>query len=381
MKLRFHEVVALSLLLVSALTTTGLAATKYDIADLGAGVIPSAINQEGDVVGTIVSAAGGPEAFLYSNGVVMGVGQLGGTGSWGLAINDYADMAGSICMDDVCKENPYWGLQRHGFIQKKGQVTDLMTTTGMMEAAKINNSDVILGEVDPNTLPEDCSAEIILYDHISGNVTDSILSCGEDTRPIYPSGLNDLGEAIFIKSYCGSWECSTSYLYSGGDLQALPADLPDNTWIPWSANDINNYGQIVGKYGYDQGVLYSQSYTIIPDVHRLRFIPEAINNQGVMVGRALDMTVSSKEPPQKPKWLSPKWDSKKPIAEYSRPATYADNRLLILQELLTKADDQWILEWVFDLNDKGQIVGYGTKNGEPEHGFILTPVKVNRAHE
>lgn len=36
-------------------------------------------------------------------------------------------------------------------------------------------------------------------------------------------------------------------------------------------------------------------------------------------------------------------------------------------------EDQWVLEDVVDINDNGLIVGYGTKNEDLYHGFLLIP--------
>lgn len=33
----------------------------------------------------------------------------------------------------------------------------------------------------------------------------------------------------------------------------------------------------------------------------------------------------------------------------------------------------WVLDVAYGINDKGQIVGYGSVNGQ-SHGFILTPI-------
>ena len=357
---------ALVLLLLAVLSAPGFAATKYDITDLGTGVIPSAINQNGDVVGTIVSNDAGPQAFIYRAGIVVGLGQMGGTASWGLGINDSAVIVGSVCMDELCKQNPYWGLQRHGFLAKEGQITDLMSAAGMLEGARINNSGQVLGR----QYIDGYQQKIVLYDSANALLTDISQGHGQNTS-LTPRGLNNLGDAVFIESFCGSYECSNSLLYSGGTLQLLPKDM----YLAWDVADINDLGKIVGTSGpYLRGVLYYKELTFIPHANLLAFAPDAINNEGVMLGRARDARALPTVFTKRPIWLS-----HKPAPDlYSNPAVYEKSKLTILQERLTKTADQWILEEAFDINDKGQIVGYGRKNNEEEHGFLLTPASIKK---
>jgi probable HAF family extracellular repeat protein len=363
LKVISYKTAVLSLLL-AVLAPPVFAASRYTVTDLGAGVIPSALNNYGDVVGTIVHADAAPQAFIYGGGVVVGLGQLGGTASWGLGINDSADIVGSVCMDDVCTQNPYWGAQRHGFLAKEGKITDLGSVAGMMEGAKINNSGLVLGTTYTDNIPK-----IILYDSNNAKVTDITPFRADNHHSLSARGLNNLGEAVFVENLCGSYECSYSYLFSDGALQVLPPDR----FVAWDIADINDQGEMVGTSGDTlRGVLYYQDLTFIPDANLLSFAPEAINNEGVMLGRARDVRQSMQFPAKRPVWLS-----HKPAPDlYSNPAIREKSNITLLQERLVKSQDEWVLENVFDINDKGQIIGYGKKNGDPEHGFLLTPVQI-----
>lgn len=351
------KIAALSLGL-TVLASPGFAGTKYNITDLGAGVIPSAINKSGHIVGTIVVPGSAPEAFIYREGIVKGLGQLGGTASWGLGINDSAGIVGSICLDEVCTKIPYAG-KREGFLAVEGKVTNLMSAAGMVAGFRINNSGLILGD---GIL--DGRREVILYDSKKGTATNISEGLDQYTIPPRPRALNNLGDAVFTESYCSTCFV-TAYLFRGGTLRALPQDV-----YAWEVSDINDKGQIVGDTGYDnRGFVYSQDLTILrDDIHGVHFGPEAINNQGVMVGRAgtSEMRLFRK----KPMWH-------KPVDQLPfEPAIFAKGKITLLQAQLAKTDDQWKLEEVFDINDKGQIIGYGSKNGDMEHGFLLTPANM-----
>lgn len=356
----------LGLQLTLSFATTEATASRYRVTDLGAGIIPAAINRNGDVTGTAVSLFSAPEAFLFRSGTVTRIGGLGGTGSWGLAINDTAEVVGSICLEEVCKENPHWGWRRHAFILKNGKVTDLNPSTGMMEATKINNSGWILGETDPRTLPRACRGKLVLYDHTKGDIMATMMACGEESNRIIPTGLNHRGEAIFVKSDCGTWRCAESYLYSQGKIVSLPG----NAWISWRAAAINDKTRVAGRYDYTRG---APLFGLARDTGNPHFVPAAINNVGLVVGNATDTSgLQTKKP--KPKWLSSLLERATSQSAPCVPATFADGKITVLQDQLAAGNSEWTLEWVFDVNDKGEIIGYGTKDGDPLHGFILSPL-------
>jgi hypothetical protein len=54
------------------------------------------------------------------------------------------------------------------------------------------------------------------------------------------------------------------------------------------------------------------------------------------------------------------------------PFLYSDGVMRDLNSLIS-ADSDWELTFVGDINDNGNIVGYGTKDGWP-HAFLLTPL-------
>jgi probable HAF family extracellular repeat protein len=68
---------------------------SYTITDLGANILPSAINNNGQVAGYIqVPATGYDRAFLYSAGVIQNLGTLGGDLSAAYGINNIGQVTG-----------------------------------------------------------------------------------------------------------------------------------------------------------------------------------------------------------------------------------------------------------------------------------------------
>jgi len=123
-------------------------------------------------------------------------------------------------------------------------------------------------------------------------------------------------------------------------------------YTPWSeAESINNHGQVVGWRNQP-----NTSTTYLPfiwdatnglvDLPYLRrgARPSAINNEAQIVG-SIDGNVA---------------------------ALWQDGSIYDLNDLLF-ANTGWSLEYATGINDLGQIVGYGTYNGQQE-GFLLTPL-------
>src|SRR5262245_5112650 len=58
--------------------------------------------------------------------------------------------------------------------------------------------------------------------------------------------------------------------------------------------------------------------------------------------------------------------------ELDRALLYSGKRVDL--NSLIPSDSHWKLAWAWDINNKGQIVGYGTNPDRQQHAFLLTPV-------
>jgi|GEM_PF-3135798 len=186
-------------------------------------------------------------------------------------------------------------------------------------------------------------------------VSDSLLINSDGTtqdlgrlNPNFPDGtfayaINNLGQVV------GS---------SGGEAfiwtqETGIAQIP-NTYFFGDASDINDQGKVVGTYGTagsgTHGFIYNlntKTTQIIPEVGEYYNIAASgINSKNDVVGGYYDGT--------------------------ARAILYSNGAIQTLNNLIP-ANSGWFLEFAYDINDIGQIIGNGTLNGE-RSGFLLTPI-------
>ena len=330
-------IMSVLLLFISLFTGQGFAySTHYTITDLGTNLDPKAINNAGQVVGTLTDVNGYKQAFLYTNGTVKALGMFGFE-SWGLGIND----AGTV----VGKFASFSGVS-HAFVSQNGQFTDLFGATGMNAATGINNAGEIIGTITLSPRPYIRYVHTILYNNGGiidiSNIAES-LGLVDISSDSIPNGLNNAGQAIIFQSLCASYECDLSALFSGGTVIGYPGGF--------DAYDINDHGEVIGTselFLHVDCYLYgSGGATTLSDFGGGYCVPRAINNLGQIVGTASDPD------------------------RYLHSFVYNKAPMSDLQELIP-ANSGWEIQGVYDINDRGQIIGTGTISGET-HAFILTP--------
>jgi len=299
------------------LTNTGFAEIlPYEITDLGPGEAWG-INDAGQVVGYSSGYA-----FLWdsTNGMID-LGTLGGSASTAYGINDAGQVVGYSGSDYVS-----------GFIWDS--INGMRYLDGIgdteSEARDINNS----GQVVVWTFNYS-----FLWDSTSG-VT--------DLGSVTAWGINDAGQVVGEEYFSGQ---PHAFLWDDGDTIDLGTLGGRNS----RAYAINNAGQVVG-YAYSAGgdrhaFLWEDGEMI--DLGTLGgpySSAHGINNEGQVVGYLFTSGEG---------YSGFLWDS--------------ENGMIELSDLLFDSPGWDRLTYAMDINNYGQIVGWGSIDGEI-HAFLMTPV-------
>ena len=265
-------------------------------------VLPKAINNLGQVTGSLLDQYADFYAFFYSGGQTVEIPSVYDT--TGLAINNHGVVAGGY-------SDGYGSFIWPGTLIPFGPANSF--------ANGINNSGTVVG--GPSA-----------YVYQSGVVID--LGLGPES---IATGINNSGQVV------GNNGSGGTFLWRNGHITSLPL---------LNAIAINNNGDILGNIqsasGNPQPVLdVGGLLTNIPlPAGTTDSVVYALNDRDHVVG-IVQLNGTTIEP-----FL---WNGK-----------------FCLLNSLIPASSGWVLEQVAGINDKGQIVGYGTLNGA-EAGYILTP--------
>jgi len=323
-------------LLVAACLSTSFGAAgheTYEVTEVGypAAGLSYAINRSGVVVGTSFTSDG-ERAFRFADGLFGWLPTRGGI-TYGFAVNDRGDAVGGCMLAR---------LQRmHACLWDGVRAKDLGTLAGDQDsrALGINRSREVTGT--SGDFPH-----AFVYRH------------GIMTRLDDHGAFLSIGNAINVHGHVAGWlqradGTSRAFIHDGVELHELGL-LPGGDWSGAAA--LNDAGDLVGSANVDSTRYHAALFTAgnVIDLGTLGgeySAAAAINNRGEIVGWS----------EARFGWLSAFVWRKGHMVRLSRQL-----------EPVTGAG--WVLHAATGINDKGQIVGYGTRYGEPRV-FLLTPVE------
>ena len=319
-------------------------AATYTVTDLGTlggtESIATAINASGEITGGATTSAGAYHAFLYANGSMKDLGTLGGPSSQGQGINKSGEIAGYAQLPPAISAGwpPRPVSLYSGFTDSNGVMTALGAPGGAAYA--INDAGQVVGE---------CSGGACLFS--AGTVT-SLGSLGGTSGSTEATAMNSSAEVVGY-SYLPDGNFR-GFFWINGSMTALGTLGGD-----WSqAYGINDAGEITG-IAYTSGNLGAHAFIYangsMKDLGTLGgaySTGTAINSKGVVVGYATPAN---------------------PNATSYHAFVYAGSKMYDLNGLIGSKSG-WVLESANGINDSGEIVGYGSINGN-EHGFLLKPTK------
>jgi len=336
-------------LLAGALCAAPAAAAppRYAIVDLG--VLPGgggfsrpyAISNDGHVVGAMSVGSGLVEAFMWRNGVLTDLGDLGAVhdNSYALGINDAGQAVGFSRLGDAPFEGP-----DVPFVWQSGVMSVLPGTQTNGVAAAINNGGTVVGAIGT---PGDERAA-----RWSGGAW-SLLT-GLTGVPGGARAINEAGQIAGTYEQAGG---THGFLWEAGvvtDLRDLPGG-DDFTLV----NALSEIGWVVGESaGADarhaflwRAGIGMVDLGVLPSGGGLGSASFGVNASGWVVGES-----GVAGPVNKRAFL---WSG--------------DTGMLDLNELLGPAAG-WLLTSAFAINDAGWITGIGLNPDGQSRAFVLTPV-------
>ena len=299
------------------------------------------------------------------------------------AINDSGHVTGISKKLHAC-----CGYENHPFLWINGQMQDLYpyeTSSYGSNATDINNNDQIVGEIPTTNGPippgHTYNNHAFIWDEING-INDLGILGGYFSGAL---GINNSGQVVGVTNVDGGssrafiWDETNEMqdllgvisraeaINDSGVVVGQAADIPDAAFIWDEANgvreivsigsgnadpfDINNSGQVVGRYWPDERAFIWDETNGMQDIGTLAegiTLARSINDLGQVVGSSRIDNV---------------WHA----------FLYQNGSMDDLNDLIPEGSG-WVLEHAQDINNNGQIVGIGFLNGNDNHGFLLTPI-------
>lgn len=338
----------------------------YEIIDLGdlgyiGGSRAQAINNDGQIVGVLIQSAGTLQghAFLWTPGTLMqDLGTLpGGSQSYAYGINDAGQVVG------YSQKTINGDITTHAFLYANGQMVDvndlLQLGSGweLGSATAINNAGQIVGT---SVTDQSGSTRGFLY-RISDKSIQDIGSFGGNQNQ--PSAINDMGQATGY-SENNNYKF-IGYIYTGGllkELSVLSVNWPFSFGCSINNNDeVAGYSPIAvnGSGGPAPKATLWQTDGTILNLGTLQNVNDNYDSFAYGIND-LDQIVGSS-------------DLSTEVGFATHAFIYQDSKMYDLNNYLSE-NQGWTLIQANAVNNRGQIVGYGTNPQGQTHAFLLNPL-------
>jgi probable HAF family extracellular repeat protein len=307
--------------------------TAYKIIDLGAPrgaevVLPLGVNGDNQVVGGVLMQDDTIHAFLWQNGRMQDLGNLGGTLAIATGINDRGQVAGLA-------ETQYETI--HGFLWAGGKLRDLSPQPeAFTEATGINDRGQVIGWSYNDAAD---SIRATLWQDFKPKDLGALPG---DTDSI-GAAINNKGEAVGDST--NDYELWRPFAYRGSGLEAVP--MPAKSGFVTGCNDA---GQVVGVFENGDNVraflTMNGRSQVLPTLGGQDSIVYGIGNNGVAVG-----------------WATTSRDDLRACVWHNGKAIDLNTQL--------PANSGWQLFIAFGVGKKGQFVGLGVHDRQLR-AFLMT---------
>jgi probable HAF family extracellular repeat protein len=328
---------------------------------------------------------------------ITGLGTLGGTESFAFALNGSGQVVGS--------SRTTGDVSTHSFLYSKDLMTDLFPLnsqniqtagpTGINNSGQIASGLIVGGVYSPAIL-DSATGVLTLLGSLGG-----VTSFGFNG---VATSVNNLRDAVGY-SYIDAIH-RHAFLYSNGTMTDIDSFGGDSV-----AFAINDEGVIVGlaspaNNGPATAFVYSQGVTTKIFPLRTESDARGVNNRGQVVGEFLtadqsafhgflysDGVITDLGSPNSPETIAFAINDQQQVAgttyvpiettcsgvpcvQYAPHAFFYEGGNMTDLNALIPSASGWVLSWGMDINNNGQIAGYGVLN-DKFLAFLLTPATSN----
>ena len=304
--------------------------TVTDLGTLGGASEAFAISNNGQVAGKYL-AGNNYLAFFWNDGVMQGLGTLGGSSSEAHGVNDAGQVVGYSLTGNG---------RNHAFLWQNGAMQDLGTFPGgsVSLATGINNAGQVVGHSD--------NAAYKLHAFVWNGSMGDLGTLGGDHS--YGYGINDNGQAVGASHLAAYPDLTTHAFRWSGGMQ----DLGTLGWAHSLAYGINDNGDVVGRLvnqNMDGWHAFVSQGGGMQDLGGTYATALDINNKGLIVGE----------------------DGSQPNQNAMLAMLWEGGQMKNLNSLIDPGSG-WVLQSASAINERGQIVGKGSFNGQMR-AFLLKP--------
>lgn len=332
-------------------TLQPVVAQQYTITDLGTlgGVSSGAsgVNNEGQVVGASTLYSGAKHAYLWEGGTIYDLGTPPGfLVSSASASNNLGQVVGTT-------EGEY--QSQYAYIWEEGVWSYLGTLPGpgldYSATADINSAGQIVGY--SFTLGPGSAHRAWIWE--DGEMTDLGTLGGADCSA---SAINELGQVVGWAQTDNPDFITHAFFWEAGvmtDLGTLPGDTGS------SAADVNQNGQVCGTSTHPVPPYFTAQRSCMWE-------DGVVVDLGVLPGYAKSLAAGINDRGQVVGYLGISLSGSAAAAFIWEGGVMTDLNGLI------PPGSGWVLKSASEINEAGEIVGWGTAPNGESHGFLLTPV-------
>jgi probable HAF family extracellular repeat protein len=334
---------------------------------------------------------------------ITDLGTLGGTESFAYAINDRGHIVGSSRVAG--------NTETHGFLFGSGRMTDL-NPLNSGEIQTVGPSDINNHGAVASGLVRDGIYTAAVLDSRTGQIT-SLGSLGGVAFGSFngtATSVNDFGEAVGY-SYVddlnrhaflyknglmrdlgslGGYSAALS-INNAGDIVGFSAESPFGVAHPMlyrngTMSAINPFGDpsnegIAWKLN-DRGVVVGEAMNG-PSTNGFIYFKGAVTNIGTFPGgrnsfayaiNSAAQVVGVADAPFEDRCFDYQTQQTVPCTNYVFQGFLYDGGVMLDLRSLVGSNSGWDVLWPFDINDRGQLTGYGLRNGE-FRAFVMTPTR------